>query len=59
MIAAVPSCAGLCRIVRGYFVGASAASPDLWGFCGGADRQVMAGLPGLRSAPLGENTHAG
>jgi hypothetical protein len=34
MIAAVPACAGLCRFVRGYFVGASAANPNLWVFCG-------------------------
>jgi hypothetical protein len=32
MIAAVPPSAGLCHFVRGYFAGASAASPDLWGF---------------------------
>ena len=50
MIAAVPASAGLCRFVRGYFVGASAASPDLWDFCGDTNRKVMAGLLVLQSA---------
>jgi hypothetical protein len=31
-------------------VGADAASPDLWGFCGEAKTQVMAGLLVLRGA---------
>ena len=34
MLAAVPLNAALCRLVRGYSVGANAATPDLWGFCG-------------------------
>ena len=29
-----PPCAASCRLVRGYSVGANAATPDLWGFCG-------------------------
>jgi hypothetical protein len=53
MIAAVPTSAGLCRFVRGYFVGASAASPDLWGFCGDAGRRVMAVFPVIRSPARG------
>jgi hypothetical protein len=53
MIAAVPTRAGLYRFVRGYFVGVGAASPDLWGFCGDADRRVMADLPVLLSAAPG------
>src|SRR5271157_4105597 len=34
MLTAVPLNAALCRLVRGYSVGANAATPDLWGFCG-------------------------
>ncbi|MCW2933932.1 MAG: hypothetical protein JWM19_4894 [Actinomycetia bacterium] len=53
MTAAVPTSAGLCRFVRGYFVGAGTENPHLWGFCGDANRRVMAGLPVLRSAAPG------
>ncbi len=49
MLAAVPSCAGECRFVRGSSVGTTAADPDLWGFCGVARRyveqQVLAYFP--------------
>ncbi len=38
MLAAVPSCAGECRFVRGDSVGNYAADPDLWGFCGATTR---------------------
>jgi hypothetical protein len=33
MLAAVPSCAGQCRFVRGFGVGPAGAT-ELWGFCG-------------------------
>jgi hypothetical protein len=38
MLAAVPTCAGECRFVRGVFVGAIAATHELWGFCGDAHK---------------------
>ena len=40
MLAAVPPCAGECRLVRGDSVGNRAADPDLWGFCGTGDTQL-------------------
>ena len=45
ILAAVPPCAGECRIVRGYLVGITPVDPDLWGFCGGAGDVLAAGLP--------------
>jgi hypothetical protein len=48
MLAAVPSCAGQCRFVRGFSVGIAAADAELWGFCGDARR------PGLTIAAAAE-----
>jgi hypothetical protein len=49
MLAAVPSCAGQCRFVRGFSVGIAAADADLRGFCGDARGPVsrLGGPPGL------------
>jgi hypothetical protein len=41
----------LCRFVRGFLVGADAASPDFRGFCGDAKTQAMAGVPVPRARP--------
>ena len=45
ILAAVPPCAGECRIACGYLVGITHVDPDLWGFCGGAGDALAAGLP--------------
>jgi len=42
MLTAVPDNAGLCRFIRGDFVGKAAADPELWDFCGGAGRREAA-----------------
>ncbi len=36
MLAAVPPCAGSCRLVRGVLWGPPAADAELWGICGDA-----------------------
>ena len=51
ILASVPPCAGECRIVCGYLVGATPDDPDLWGFCGGADRADQ-GVPRSQAARL-------
>ena len=35
-LALVPTCAGKCRLIRGFLVGDLTAGPDLWDFCGEA-----------------------
>ena len=35
-LALVPTCAGKCRLIRGFLVGDLTAEPDLWDFCGEA-----------------------
>ena len=44
MLVAVPDNAGLCRFIRGDFVGNTAADPELWDFCGDAGRREKLAL---------------
>jgi hypothetical protein len=47
MLAAVPLCAGYYRFVHGFPVGADAVDPELWGFCGDANRQIATDPPAV------------
>jgi ESX-1-secreted protein regulator len=55
MLAAVPSCAGQCRFVRGDSVGIAAVDAGLWGFCGDARGPAsrLGGTPGPVGAYAG------
>jgi hypothetical protein len=44
-------CRSGCRIVRGHFVGADAADPDLWDFCGDAATGQKGSLGTCRHRP--------
>jgi len=62
ILTAVPDNAGLCRFIRGDFVGKAAADPELWDLCGDAGRRetqaltLAGGVRGVEDRPTGRPT---